>query len=114
MQENVCRNGRAGKAGCVRFGAGCPPAASSLLASRSMRQPPGAGQPAILVVCASEMILCGVTGLLASAGYAVYGFPDPWRARKLLGSRRFDLALVGAPDPATEDLLAQLGRCAPP
>lgn len=76
--------------------------------------PPDERRPRILVVCRSEVILYGVTGLLTSAGYAVQGFADPWLARKLLASRRFDLAIIGSTDPAAHDLLKHLARCTPP
>lgn len=65
-----------------------------------------AGGPShILLVCASEMLICGFTELLASAGYHVTGSPDAWRARKLVHSRRFALALLDLPaddEPARE------------
>jgi hypothetical protein len=71
-------------------------------------------RPEILVVCASEVILYGVTGLLGSAGYAVRGFADAWRARKLLASHRFDLAVIGSTGLATSEFLEHLARCTPP
>jgi CheY-like chemotaxis protein len=74
----------------------------------------GIRRPEILVVCSSEVILYGVTGLLASAGYAVQALPDAWRARRLLASRRFDLVIVGATEPATQQFLAHLADCTPP
>lgn len=78
-----------------------------------MRQPTDVRRPEILVVCTSEVILCGVSGLLTAAGYVVRAFPDPWRARKLLASHRFDLAIVAPTDSATQELLVHLGRSAP-
>jgi DNA-binding NtrC family response regulator len=76
--------------------------------------PPDVRCPEILVVCRSEVILYGVTGLLMSVGYAVQGFADPWLARKRLTRQRFDLAIVGSTDQATDELLTHLARCAPP
>lgn len=75
---------------------------------------PAVRRPEILVVCKSEVILYGVTGLLTSAGYAVKGLADAWLARKLLASERFDLAIVGATDSAAQELLTHLARCKPP
>lgn len=71
-------------------------------------------RPEIVVVCASEVILNGVTRLIAAAGYAVQGFADPWRAHKVVASRRFDLAIIGSTDEVTRELVAHLGRCEPP
>lgn len=76
--------------------------------------PPDLRRPEILLICKSEVILYGVTGLLTSAGYAVRGLADAWLARKLLSSRRFDLAIVGTTDSATQELLTHLARCTPP
>jgi DNA-binding response OmpR family regulator len=69
----------------------------------------------ILVVCDSELIRCGLTGLLAAAGYEVIGFPDPWRARKAVDDRVFDLVIVDLPfdDSATVDFLRYLERLTP-
>ncbi|MGZ3442922.1 MAG: hypothetical protein ACXVDD_25550 [Polyangia bacterium] len=55
-----------------------------------------------------------MTSLIAAAGYAVQGFADPWRAHKIVASRRFDLAIIGSTDAVTRELVAYLGRCAPP
>jgi hypothetical protein len=74
----------------------------------------GMRRPEILVVCPSELILNGVTGLLVAAGYAVQGFVEPWRAHKVATSHPFDLAIVGSTDVMTQELVAYLRRCAPP
>jgi DNA-binding response OmpR family regulator len=64
----------------------------------------------ILVVCASEAALCGLTSLVASAGYPVTGSPDVWKARKLADSHRFALAILDLPpsDEAGRDLVRLL------
>jgi DNA-binding NtrC family response regulator len=69
-------------------------------------------QQRILVVCASEIVLCGLTGLLASAGYSVIGFPNVWQACKVAASRRFSLAILDIPvdDEAAGDLVRLLRK----
>ena len=66
--------------------------------------------PHILIVCTSEMVLCGLTGLFAAAGYVVTGSPDAWRARKLIEGRKFALAILDLPsdDPSAHELVRLL------
>jgi hypothetical protein len=77
-------------------------------------RPPEVRRPEILLVCKSEVILYGVTRLLTSAGYGVHGLADSWVARKVLASRRFDLAIVASTDAATHELITHFERCTPP
>src|SRR6185436_18320138 len=57
-----------------------------------------------------------LTGLLSSAGYRVIGSPDPARARKLLASEHFSLALLAIPLQGDEagDLVSALLCAHPP
>jgi DNA-binding response OmpR family regulator len=68
--------------------------------------------PYILVVCASEMVLYSLTSALTSAGYGVDSFRDAWRARKMVDSRRFALAIVDhrSDDEAGRELVRLLRR----
>jgi DNA-binding response OmpR family regulator len=79
---------------------------------QSKRIPPE--PPSVLVVCTSATTRHGLTALLASAGYAVTGADDAWRALRLAESQRFALAILDplASDPAG-DLLRHFrqGKC---